>query len=314
MTARDPLAILETAYSFGLDEPGWLTQLAEQLSAFDLGGGLALYVSDLGDEIRIRNAVCATDRLGENDLREVVSKIPPKIYRRAHAPSQIRYSGDFAQSPLARSLSFPVPVGWGINAGDTNLETMTMVFYCDPGAVLSEKDQATLDCIGAHLGSALRLRSLLATPPSSDHHDVEAVLSADGTVLDARGDAVVERPSLIDAVKRSERARLRGAAPEERLELWTALIEGRWSILEHVERDGKRVLLACKNEPRVAAIRALTRREIAVARYATLGHPLKYMAYELGISIATAAADLDRALKKLGLASRADLIQIFEQG
>ncbi len=37
------------------------------------------------------------------------------------------------------------------------------------------------------------------------------------------------------------------------------------------------------------------------------------MAYELGISITTAGADLERALKKLGLASRADLGQLFEK-
>lgn len=290
-----------------------------QLQSFDLGGGIALYVSELGEEIRVRSAVCATDQVGDENLREVVRKIPAPIYRRAHAPSQMRFSGDYfpVTSPakhrqLANELSFDVPIGWGICAGDAKVETITLVLYCDRDAVLSERDRLRLDLVGAHLGSALRLRSVFARHPGGDHSSVEAVLSAEGVVLELRGDATDERASLVDAVRRTERARLRGATADERLELWTALASGRWSILEHVERDGRRVLLACKNEPRVAELRALTSRERSVARYATLGHPLKYISYELGISIATAGSDLERALKKLRLNSRADLMQLFE--
>jgi hypothetical protein len=55
--------------------------------------------------------------------------------------------------------------------------------------------------------------------------------------------------SLVDAAKRTERARSRKANSEERLALWTALVESRWSIVESIEHDGKRMLLACRNEP-----------------------------------------------------------------
>jgi DNA-binding CsgD family transcriptional regulator len=319
MTARNTLGLLESAYAFGLDDASWLAALASGLRAFDLGGGFALYVSELGEQIRMRSALCASNRIDEGNLREVVLKVPPSIYRRAHAPTPLRFSGEYfpvttsrTHADLSSALSFEVPVGWGICAGDANVETITLVFYCDRASDLTERDRATLDCIGAHLGCALRLRSLLGEAPSSEHRDVEAVLSSEGTVLDLRGAAVDERPSLVDAVRRSERARLRGAMAEERLELWTALVEGQWSILEHVERDGKRLLLACRNEPRVRRVRALTSRERSVAQYAALGHPLKYIAYELGISISAVDAALDRALTKLRLGSRTELLQLFE--
>ena len=74
------------------------------------------------------------------------------------------------------------------------------------------------------------------------------------------------------------------------------------------------MLLACKNEPETAAMRRLTSLERSVAQYAALGHPYKYVAYELGISLSGVAAHLQRALRKLGLRSRADLIRLLGSG
>ena len=41
---------------------------------------------------------------------------------------------------------------------------------------------------------------------------------------------------------------------------------------------------------------------------------MKFIAYELGIAIATAALDLENAIRKLGVANRAELIQLFARG
>ena len=118
---------------------------------------------------------------------------------------------------------------------------------------------------------------------------------------------------LIDAVRRSERAKLRAASEDERLEVWTALFEGRWSVLEKEDRDGKRMLLAYRNDPRTSQLRVLDERERAVVAYAALGHSFKYIAYELGIAISTASDTLQAALAKLGLASRAELIALLSR-
>jgi DNA-binding CsgD family transcriptional regulator len=158
----------------------------------------------------------------------------------------------------------------------------------------------------------LRLRRLLGRPPVDTDARTEAVLSPAGRVLDARG-AVARRslPSLVDAVRRSERARSRKASHEEKLALWRAMVEGRWSIVESEERDGRRFLLACRNEPRTVALRGLSARERAIAQCAALGHPYKYIAYELGVSVSLVAATLKDVTRKLGLRSRVDLIRTF---
>ncbi len=154
--------------------------------------------------------------------------------------------------------------------------------------------------------------SHLRRAPAANDHAVEAVLSPSGKLLDARAaEARALTGTLTDAVKRSERARSRKANPEERLATWTALVEGRWSIVETTESDGKRMLLAVKNEPRTATLRKLDTREQAVVAYAALGHSFKYIAYELGITPSTVSTTVTRALRKLGLESRADLIRVF---
>lgn len=201
---------------------------------------------------------------------------------------------------------------WGVIGGDAGRETILLMFPCQDRRALSASARRVLDCVGAHLGAALRLRSHLHAAPSPDDDAVDAVLTPSGRVLDARGAAAQTGASkLTDAVRNVERARTRKASPDERLALWTALVDGRWSIVESTERDGKRTLLACKNEPRAAGLRKLSGREKSVTGYAALGHPYKYIAYELGISVPTVAACLARALRKLGLASRADLIRTF---
>lgn len=74
-------------------------------------------------------------------------------------------------------------------------------------------------------------------------------------------------------------AALRRTSPEEALDLWQALFEGRWSIVEQVESDGKRVILARRNEPGVSDPRSLTPGERDVLAYAALGHSNKYVAF-----------------------------------
>jgi DNA-binding CsgD family transcriptional regulator len=208
------------------------------------------------------------------------------------------------------------PAAWAIAGGDRDVESALVAFHCEADQAHSPRDRQVLDCFAAHLGSALRLRSMLGARPTGDSAAVEAVFGSDGKLLDARGLAagVEERATLVDAVRRSERAKLRAATEEERLDVWTALLEGRWSIVENEERDGKRTLLACRNDPRVTSFRTLSDRERAVVSYAVLGHSLKYIAYELGLAISTVSGNLGTAMRKLGVASRAELVRLFAGG
>ncbi|MFO0740210.1 MAG: LuxR C-terminal-related transcriptional regulator [Labilithrix sp.] len=320
--------IVEAVYSFGASEEAWLEGVVDALEPYRLSGGVVAYTSSLGEATSLRTLVNRSD-VSSADVRANAHSQPPPLYRRFHSPMPVNYSPRFFPQVadefgidyerVVRELPYELPIMWGVCGGDAGIESALVTFSCKAGEELAARDRRTLDAVGAHLGSALRLRSVFsgsiapARSPSGDHPAVEAVLAPDGKVLEARDelrDADARAP-LIDALRRSERASLRRATPEERLDVWTALIQCRWSIVETVERDGKRMHLVCRNDPRGGSLRALTERERLVVSLAALGHPYKYVAYELGIPLSSVAATLKTALAKLGLASRAELIRLY---
>jgi len=173
---------------------------------------------------------------------------------------------------------------------------------------LSRIDRVTLERIAAHLATAYRLR-LRSTSPTRDHPD--AVLKADGTVVHAEGSArdADVRAALQEAALRMERARRHHAA-DEALGFWRALVQGRWSLVERFESDGRRVLVARRNEPPARALHALDERERKLIALLALGHSLKLCAYELGRAESTTSMMARSAMRKLGVASRAELVEI----
>lgn len=319
---RDPLDVLEAVYAFEREDGPWLAGLLDALEPYDLGGGNAAYISLLDGPARVSTLENRSRLLPDETLRRMAAELPLSMYRALHAPtptaaggvrfSEILSAHGITYDPRAReALGIPVPPkAWAFAGGDLNA-TALVVFH-SVGRDLSRSDRTVLDAVSAHLGAAMRLRRLAYTQRADDDV-VEGVFTPDGRMLDARGQAreTAVRAPLLDAVRRSERARLRGATEEERLEVWTSLVEGRWSILESVERDGKRLLLACRNDPKTAPLRALTERERAVVSCAAYGHAYKFIAYELGIPLSTVAATLGRALRKLGVASRTELVTLF---
>jgi DNA-binding CsgD family transcriptional regulator len=168
--------------------------------------------------------------------------------------------------------------------------------------------------VTAHLTAALRLRTRLA---SAGEHGAaaEAVLDPRGKVLDASGPAASApaRASLTEAVRSVERARgrLRRRHPEEALAIWRALFEGRWSIVERTEADGKRVLLARRNAPGFTDPKALAPGERDVLVYAARGLSNKYIGYLLGVATSTVSTRLTSALRKLSLGSRREAIALL---
>ena len=165
--------------------------------------------------------------------------------------------------------------------------------------------------VGAHLAAALRLRTLVC--PSTTDPATEAVLTPRGKLLHA-GPAASSpgaRASLVDAVRASAtaRGRMRRSSPDEALGLWTALVQGRWTIIEIAERDGKRLVLARRNPLGGTPVLDLTADERDVTWLAAHGHSYKYIGYELGIPLSTVASRLRRAMHKLRVRSRTELLQ-----
>ena len=115
--------------------------------------------------------------------------------------------------------------------------------------------------------------------------------------------------SLKKAVEYIERAKsqLRNDNPDAALELWHGLISGRWSLISRWDSDGRRLVLAVRNDPKFADPRQLTLRERQCARLAGLGQSNMEIAYSLGISEHTAGWNVGRAVRKLSLTRRSDL-------
>ncbi len=178
---------------------------------------------------------------------------------------------------------------------------------------------ATWSRITGHLAAGYRLRRRVAQhrrvlPDWSRAAD--AILDPQGKkVVHAEDEAVSRgaREALLAAAERMDRARgsMRRTAPEEAVALWLGLVAGRWSLVEQEERDGRRYLLALRNDVRMPEQSSLSNRERQVLRYAALGHPNKLIADELGIANSTVSVLLARAQTKLGARSRNEMLALF---
>jgi DNA-binding CsgD family transcriptional regulator len=167
--------------------------------------------------------------------------------------------------------------------------------------------------VGAHFASAYRLRRSLAAQGKSPLESAEAIIDANGAIQHATGESTSQsaRETLRRTALQIDRAcGPKGGSPEDALSLWTALVAGRWSVVDHFDTDGRRFFVAWRNDLAVPAHRRLTERELQVALYAALGHPNKLIAYELGVGPSAISMHLHAAQKKLGLRTRAALMDI----
>jgi DNA-binding NarL/FixJ family response regulator len=98
-----------------------------------------------------------------------------------------------------------------------------------------------------------------------------------------------------------------GEDPGQAIALWRTLMAGRYSLIDTRDHDGKRCLLARRNEPDTPAPAAVSVEERAVLARFALGQSGKQVAYELGVSPSTVSARLQRGLRKLGLRTVAEL-------
>lgn len=322
--AADPIQVVEAAYDGEHREEAWLDNLLSSIRGYDVGGGvvgLAIRATDRTELTAIR----ATQRVPEDVLQNLgraVHRFPPSFAAKIFAPTEFVGNTQYRLGRLAREPRGPVgtaartagpqvPAGWGVIAGDPTTRAVMLYFLPPPGAAPAPTDRfphtgaRALGMVGAHLGAALRLRTLVQ--PTVD----DVVVSPAGKLLHAEATTKPQRTSIVDAVLASERARkrTRRASPDEALGEWTALVQGRWTILETVERDGKRLILARRNRLASPDIVGLSSDERDVVWLAAYGHSYKYIAYELGSPIATVAGRLRRAMRKLGVADRTELLR-----
>jgi DNA-binding NarL/FixJ family response regulator len=168
--------------------------------------------------------------------------------------------------------------------------------------------------IAAHLGAGLRLRTV-ARQLSLDSERVDAVLDADGSCRDARNDATTSsaRDRLREATRRIDRARTAAgrSEPDTAMDHWQGLVDGRWSLVDKFDSDGRRFVVAIKNDPVFPDPRGLSPRERQIAEFVGAGHTTKQIAYLLGISLSAVTNCTAHAQQKLGLSSLCELAHFF---
>lgn len=323
----DPLRVVEAGYEWVEDEQSWVEGIALAASEFAVGTGAAAYTVSLERSAPRVTAFAGRDtpEQFEHEIRAFTSALAPQTAREIYAPTEFVGNANHRMRRVAQARGETVDTmargnhvaAWAMVGGDPRKRAVAVVFPGDAAAF--DPDRAfpgarVLGLAGAHLGAALRLRALAA--PSADVDEVtESVLDARGKVLHAIGTAR-ERPareSLVEAVVRRERARgrLRRVDADEAAAQWAVLVSGRWSIVDFIDRDGKRLLLARKNPVSGPDVAALTDEEQDVVWLATHGHSRKYIAYELGLSVAQVGRRLASAMRKLHVDSRRELLRRF---
>ncbi len=169
--------------------------------------------------------------------------------------------------------------------------------------------------VAVHLAAALRLRRALGDPPPGAALDsAQAIFDASGKKLlhlsrDTGEHALEHLRRAARAVEQAQSKRLREDAPRA-LELWQGLFAGTWSLVDVFDSDGKRFYAAHANEPVVARDRKLTRRESQAVLLMVAGHSDALAAYALGIAPSTFRVHLRRAMRKLGVTSRVQLVDL----
>jgi DNA-binding CsgD family transcriptional regulator len=326
----DPIAAVEAAWNPVTDFREWLQGAGEAVMRLaGARGGIAIEFDARALPERKGIAV----RVGEapsamlNDGLQMESAARPELIRALFAPSPtvawaldlVRGLDESAAAPLRGYFEkLGLAGALGVRAVDFDGHGIVLSYVweeehrqCDAGM------RRTLEPVAAHLTTALRLRRS-ALPPDPHGGDVEAVLDGTGRVRDARGEATPSRAreALAESVRRIAwaRGRARRAEPEKALRVWRGLVDGTWSLVDHVESDGRRWVLARRNPPGVPDPKALSPRERDVLALAALGHSNKYVGYMLGLAPSTVAGHLAVAQRKLGLRSRSELIGIFGAG
>jgi DNA-binding CsgD family transcriptional regulator len=335
------IEIVEASYQLGQDTRAWLAGILEAARPrLDRRVGLVAACYDARDFSRLRMLSVAGDvpmPLWSSAFRIAAARLSAREVQRSFGSRPFgTVSGMLGDRFLetnvfARSLRlFGLHDALGINALDPT------GFGCIVGAGLPERQASSpglaelMAYVGAHIAAGHRLRRQIEQAKRGNKgtrneaaasaayllQSAEAILSPDGRVTHAteatRG--LAERLMLRAAAASFDRARRRRrrADPAATLAEWKALVGGCWSVVDCFDSDGRRFLIANRNDPRpdnvTDPLAALTRRERQVAGYAALGHANKVIAYELGISASSVATHLAQAATKLGARSRADLI------
>ena len=287
----------------------------------DRGGGIIAYHYDLRgtpDRWRAEGHVAhgvAEDMIARS--RDAFHLAPSELTRACHHFGPVALFSEQVGVPVAEapesnlrevSRRDVIVDVLGVNASNPDGTGVMYSVPCPDPVSLTVARRRWLAHLSAHAAAARRLVDAF-----SRGAEPAAVLNADGSLAHAEAATATHRERLREWVRRAEEARGAGAdRSDQTLVAWEALVAGRYSMVDRLESDGRRYIVAYANEPDVSDPRGLTPHERALAGWVARGHPLKLVAYELGVELGTVTSALSRILSKLGLRSRTELVAALQ--
>jgi len=325
----DCVRIIEAGYAPTSGEQAWLADLLEPFEPLSQGLGVVGTIFDLdgpnpGPRVWASRSTSPEVLRAYQESRRYLAREHLEALRQIMTPRRggacwasalrARLPEEGAERARAAFAGTEVGDSLGVLFAEPGAPTVTVNLPYPARREVPPRTIEQLRRVTAHLTTALRLRARLQRA-LADGAEIEAVLDPGGRVCDATGAAepAAARASLTEAVRSVERARgrLRRTDPEEALAIWRALFDGRWSIIERTESDGKRLLLARRNAPGFRDPKAVAPGERDVLVYAARGLSNKYIGYLLGVATSTVATRLASALRKLGLTTRREAIAML---
>jgi DNA-binding CsgD family transcriptional regulator len=332
----DCLAVIQVAYDLTAERQAWLERLLQTLyPVLDRGRGAYAFQYTAQDSqagfVRVESPLfLSCDPKLFQGLTDSSQAMPPEVLRalfegppcqsasRAWARAGFRKQ-HFLEHESSRRMIEAVgsPEQLSVVAWQGAASGFGFVAPAPQVQSFSPRTSGLLARAARHISAAARLReALTAGLGGAVGLEAEAVLSESGDVLHAEDAAkgAGPRAALGLAARRllGSRERLQRRDPDEVVRLWNALVDGRWSLVHTVDRDGKRFLLAHRNCPRTPTPAALSPEERHLATLFARSHSLKLVSYELGLAPSTVSQRLNLALRKLGMQSRAELVRLAQ--
>ena len=278
----DLVDVVEASYRLDCDDDTWLDAVVSASQPyFDRGKGVYGFRFDASDPraFRMWGMAMPDDPLVAPDL--VVKwheLIGPELVWRMYSASKpyalisdrLGLGAEIDSHPAMQAFCAGLGVvdQLTLRAVDPSYRGVTV---CTPVAnhVSPEsKEAGRWTRIAAHVAAGHRLRERLRAEEGGEPADVDvtktadAILDPDGRCLHAEREAkdAAAREAFRTGARAMDRARssLRRESPDEAIEIWRGLIEGTWSMVDHFESDGRRLLVARRNDPDAVDPKGLT--------------------------------------------------------